>query len=158
MSLDSTGMKPTATAISELWLTRKSSVEVRVQSVLAEAVHTCSDADHHSQALTSSPHDDGSQDLAPQQAVLDASSEGVEALVAQHGHLIMKGKSFSNSSAIEIYCDGPKHFQYSTSSLAQQETVFGNPASQSQNLSLSSPDGGTAGGNTEAKSQAADAG
>lgn len=57
--------------------------------MLEEAVHTRSDADHHSQALISFPHDDGSQDLAPEQAVLDAGSEGVEALVAQHGHLIV---------------------------------------------------------------------
>lgn len=57
--------------------------------MLEEAVHTRSDADHHSQALVSFPHDDGSQDLPPKQTVLDASSEGVEALVAQHSHLIM---------------------------------------------------------------------
>lgn len=83
--------RPTATAISELWLTKKSSIEVKVQSVLEEAVHTCSNADHRSQALISFPHDDGSQDLAPEQAVLDVNSEVVEALVAQHGHLIMQG-------------------------------------------------------------------
>lgn len=63
----------------------------RAQSVLEEAVHTCSDADHHSQALISSPHDDGSQDLAAEQAVLHANREGVEALVAQHGQLIVQG-------------------------------------------------------------------
>lgn len=59
--------------------------------MLEEAACTCSNADHHSQALISFPHDDGSQDLAAQQAVLDASSEAVEALVAQHGHLIVQG-------------------------------------------------------------------
>lgn len=57
--------------------------------MLEEAVRTRSDADHHSQALVSSPHDDGGQDLPPKQTVLDASSEGVEALVAQHSHLIV---------------------------------------------------------------------
>lgn len=59
--------------------------------MLEETVHTCSDADHHSQALISFPHDDGSQDLTPKQAVLDVSSESVETLVAQHGHLIVQG-------------------------------------------------------------------
>lgn len=59
--------------------------------MLEEAAHTCSNADHHSQALISFPHDNGSQDLAAQQAVLDVSSEVVEALVAQHGQLIMQG-------------------------------------------------------------------
>lgn len=68
---------------------RESSREGRAQPVLEEAVRTRSDADHHSQALVSSPHDDGSQDLPPKQTVLDASSEGVEALVAQHSHLIV---------------------------------------------------------------------
>lgn len=58
---------------------------------MLEAVHTCSDADHDSQVVVFPPHDDGSQDLPPKQAVLDASSEGVEALVAQHGHLIVEG-------------------------------------------------------------------
>lgn len=67
---------------------RGSSREARVL-MLEEAVRTCSDADHHSQALISLPHDDGSQDLPPKQTVLDASSEGVEALVAQHSHLIV---------------------------------------------------------------------
>lgn len=68
---------------------RVSSGEVRVQLTLEEAVHTRSNADHCSQALISFPHDDGSQDLPSKQTVLDASSEGVEALVAQHSHLIM---------------------------------------------------------------------
>lgn len=58
---------------------------------MLEAAHTCPDADHHSQVLVSLPHDDGSQDLPPKQAVLDASSQSVEALVAQHGHLVVEG-------------------------------------------------------------------
>lgn len=59
--------------------------------MLEEPVHTCPDADHHSQALVPFPHDDGGQDLPPEQAVLDARSEGVEALMAQHSQLIVEG-------------------------------------------------------------------
>lgn len=55
------------------------------------ADRTRADADHHSQALVAPAHDDGGQDLPPEQAVLDASGEGVEALVAQHGQLVVQG-------------------------------------------------------------------
>lgn len=58
-----------------------------------QAALTRPDADHDAQALLPSPHDDGGQDLAAEQAVLDAGGEGVEALVAQHGDLVVQGAS-----------------------------------------------------------------
>lgn len=50
---------------------------------------TSSKADDSSQSLPSS-HDDGSQNLASQEAVLDAGGQGVETLVAQHGYLVVQ--------------------------------------------------------------------
>lgn len=81
--------KPPAAAVPCLELMGNPGGGRRAQLVL-EAAHTCPDADHHSQVLASLPHDDGSQDLPPKQAVLDASSQDVEALVAQHGHLVVE--------------------------------------------------------------------
>lgn len=70
---------------------KQSPVGVNGESRGEGADRTRSDADHHSQALGPSAHDDGGQDLPPEQAVLDASGEGVEALVAQHGQLVVQG-------------------------------------------------------------------
>lgn len=50
---------------------------------------TSSQADDGAQALPF-PHDDGGQNLAPQQAVLDARCESVEPLVTQHGDLVVQ--------------------------------------------------------------------
>lgn len=50
---------------------------------------TSSQADDGAQALPF-PHDDGGQNLASQQAVLDACCEGVEPLVTQHGDLVVQ--------------------------------------------------------------------
>lgn len=53
---------------------------------------TSSQADNGPQAVPF-PHDDGGQDLAPQEAVLDACRQCVEALVTQHGDLVMQSAS-----------------------------------------------------------------
>lgn len=50
---------------------------------------TSSQADNGPQAVPL-PHDDGGQDLAPQEAVLDACRQCVETLVTQHGDLVMQ--------------------------------------------------------------------
>lgn len=50
---------------------------------------TGSQADDGSQALPP-PHDDGGEDLASQEAVLDTGGQGVEALVTQHGDLVVQ--------------------------------------------------------------------
>lgn len=50
---------------------------------------TSSQADDGAQAFPF-PHDDGGQNLASQQAVLDARCEGVEPLVTQHGDLVVQ--------------------------------------------------------------------
>lgn len=50
---------------------------------------TGSQADNSPQAVPL-PHDDGGQDLAPQEAVLDACRQCVETLVTQHGNLVMQ--------------------------------------------------------------------
>lgn len=54
-----------------------------------EADSTGSQADNGPQAVPF-PHDDGGQDLAPQEAVLDACRQRVETLVTQHGDLVMQ--------------------------------------------------------------------
>lgn len=61
-----------------------------ISSETASLRLTSAQADHGPQAV-SLPHDDGGQDLASQQAVLDAVGEGVESLVAQHGDLVVHG-------------------------------------------------------------------
>lgn len=52
-----------------------------IKSCLEKTAHTRSQADDSSQAFAP-PHDDGGQNLASQQTVLDARGQGVEALVA----------------------------------------------------------------------------
>lgn len=50
---------------------------------------TSAQADDGAQAFPF-PHDDGGQNLASEQAVLDARCEGVEPLVTQHGDLVVQ--------------------------------------------------------------------
>lgn len=52
-------------------------------------VNTSSQADDSPQAFPL-PHDDGSQNLASQKAVLDTCRQGVETLVTQHCYLVMQ--------------------------------------------------------------------
>lgn len=52
---------------------------------------TCPQAHDNTHVLSISLHNDGSQDLAAEQGGLETVGQGIEAPVAQHGHLVMEG-------------------------------------------------------------------
>lgn len=64
-------------------------ITVATGRMLKVGGRTGSQADDRPQALPS-PHHDGGQDLATQEAVLDPCGQGVEPLVTQHGNLVMQ--------------------------------------------------------------------
>lgn len=73
---------------------------------------TSSQADNGPQAVPL-PHDDGGQDLAPQEAVLDACRQCVETLVTQHGDLVMQraagNRKLQGRGRISTFTEGWPH-------------------------------------------------
>lgn len=57
--------------------------------VCSVCVCTRPQADNCAETVRSFPHHDGGENLSTQKAVLDACCEGIKALMAQHGDLIV---------------------------------------------------------------------
>lgn len=81
--------KATLTVFSSSLFSIQAAAVAAYYDCTLDDARTSSQADDGAQALPF-PHDDGGQDLAPQQAVLDARCEGVEPLVTQHGDLVVQ--------------------------------------------------------------------